>query len=64
TNKTDRRMKRILITPKGYEVFGNCERTIGELNEFILTDWTEEEKKEILTLLDRIAEKLKPTRQC
>lgn len=55
TNKNDRRMKRILITPKGYETFENCKKALIELNETILAGWTEEEKKEILVLLDKIA---------
>ncbi len=64
TNKNDRRMKRIIITRKGYETFENCEKALVELNNTILADWTEEEKKEILVLLDKIALMIKSKKQC
>lgn len=64
TSKKDKRMKRILITAKGYEVFEQCEQTIEQLQEFLFADWSEQDQFMIRTLLNRIVDKLKPIRNC
>ncbi len=62
TNKTDKRMKRILVTAKGYEAFEHCQRIVEELDLFVSSNWTKEEKEEFFRLLETIVEKLKYTR--
>lgn len=57
TNTTDKRMKRIIITDKGNEVFVNCSRIKDQLEQHVLDGWSQEEKEEFKKMLDRVAAK-------
>ena len=57
TNTADKRMKRILITEKGNEVYENCNRVKDQLEQYVLEGWSMEEKEEFKRLLDKVAEK-------
>ena len=61
-DEVDKRMKRILVTEKGYQAFNHCERIVDELDQFVSKGWTKVEKQEFFHLLDTIVEKLKPIR--
>jgi DNA-binding MarR family transcriptional regulator len=57
TNTTDKRMKKILVTAKGNEVFENCSRVKDQLEQYVLDGWSTEEKEELKKLLEKIATK-------
>ena len=52
-SKNDARVKRIVITAKGYEVHGKVRETFGQLEEFLLKGFTEEEKASFSYLLEK-----------
>ena len=52
-DETDRRCKRIYLQPKGREFTERIRRTIRETETQMVRDFTEEEKEQFFTLLNR-----------
>lgn len=52
--KKDGRLKKIVLKEKGYELYNIVEKVIKELEEEILTPLTDSERKELLSLLDKV----------
>ena len=51
-NKNDKRMKRIRITQKGYQVYHDVGNALSQLDQLITKNWTSQEKEIMMRLMD------------
>lgn len=59
-NEQDKRMKQIVVTSKGMEVFEHCKKTLEEVEDYVSDVFTECEKENLMLALQRILEKMHP----